>query len=79
MHTTLLPLFIVAAISSSMHSDRVPDLIADTFGQILQKYRVRCTTTEPNTPQQNRAEGEGVKPIKKLGAWLLHRNGAPLP
>ena len=61
-----------------MHSDRAPDLIAGTFGRILQKYRIRRTTTEPNTPHQNRAEGKDVKPVKKFGAWLLHRNGAPL-
>ena len=73
-HTTLLPLFTLAGIPSTMHSDRAPDLIAGTFGRILQKYRVRRTTTEPNTPQQNRAEGEGVRPVKNLGAWLLFKN-----
>ena len=77
-HTTLLPLFTLAGIPSTMHSDRAPDLVSGTFGRILQKYRVRRTTTEPNTPQQNRAEGEGVKPVKKLGTWLMFKNGAPL-
>ena len=29
-------------------------------------------------PQQNKAKGEGVKHVKKLGGWLLHQNGALL-
>ena len=33
-------------------------------------------TTEPNSPWQNRAEGQG--PIKKIGRWLLQRYNAPL-
>ena len=61
-----------------MHSDCTLELITDYFARILQKYRIRRTTPEPNTPQQNRAEGEGIKPVKKLGSWLLHQNGAPL-
>ena len=58
----------VASIPSSVHSDRAPRLIAGNFGKILAKYHVQKTTTETNTPQQNRAEKESVKPTKKLGA-----------
>ena len=77
-HTTLIPLIEMAGIPSGMHSDRAPDLIAGKYRSILQKYRIRSTTVESNSPWQNRAEGEGVKPIKKLGNWLLHRRQAPL-
>ena len=66
VHTTLLPLFELAGIPSGMHSNRVPELITGSFASVLQKYKIRGTTTEPNIPQQNRAEGEGVKPVKKL-------------
>ena len=48
---------------SGMHSDRAPELIKGQFSTLLQKYRIRQTTTEPNSPWQNRAEGQGVKPI----------------
>ena len=78
VHTTLLPLFELAEIPSRIHSDRAPELITGFFARILQKYIIRRTITEPNTPQQNRAEREGVKPVKNLGGWILHRNGAPL-
>ena len=78
-HTTLLPLIELSGIPSGMHSDRAPELVKGQFSALLQKYRIRQTTTEPNSPWQNRAEGEGVKPIKKLGTWLMQRNQAPLP
>ena len=65
-HKTLLPLFELTRIPSGMHSDRAPELITGTFGHVLQNYRIKRSTTKPNTPQQNRAEGESVKPIKKL-------------
>ena len=61
-----------------MHSDRAPDLISGQFSSLLKKYRIRQTTVESNSPWQNQAEGQGVKPIKKLGNWLLHRYQAPL-
>ena len=77
-HTTLLPLIQLAGIPEGMHSDRAPELIHGKFRSLLQRYRIRITTTEPNSPWQNRAEGEGVKPIKKLGFWLMQRFQAPL-
>ena len=73
----MLSLFELVGIPSGMNSDRTPKLITGSFGNILQKYWIRRTTTETNTPQQNRAEIEGVEPVRKLGSWLLHRNGAP--
>ena len=76
-HTTLIPLFELAGIPSQIHSDRAPELIAGHFNKILRKYRIRQTTVETNSPWQNRAEGQGVKPIKRLGLWLLHRVSAP--
>ena len=78
VHHTLLPLIELVGIPSGIHCDRAPELISGRFGRLLQKYRIRRTTTEPNSPWQNRAEGEGVKPIKKLGRWLLQRYNAPL-
>ena len=76
-HTTLLPLLDVAGLPSQIHSDRAPDLIAGQFSQLLRKYRIRHTTVESNSPWQNRAEGQGVKPVKRLGLWLLTKAGAP--
>jgi len=77
-HMTLIPLIELAGIPSGMHSDRAPDLISGQFSSLLKKYRIRQTTVESNSPWQNQAEGQGVKPIKKLGNWLLHRYQAPL-
>ena len=76
-HSTLIPLLEVAGLPSKMHSDRAPDLIAGNFRNLLQKYRIRQSTVETNSPWQNQAEGQGVKPIKKLGLWLLQRANAP--
>ncbi len=76
-HTTLIPLLEVAGLPSRIHSDRAPDLISGKFSKLLQKYRIRQSTVETNSPWQNRAEGQGVKPIKKLGVWLLQKSNAP--
>lgn len=32
---------------------------------------------ESNYPWQNRTKGQGVKSIKQLDLWMLHRAGAP--
>ena len=77
-HLTLIPLIEMAGIPSGMHSDRAPDLIYGKYSSLLRKYRIRQTTVESNSPWQNQAEGQGVKAIKKLGNWLLHRYNAPL-
>ena len=63
---------------SGMHSDRAPELVKGEFSTILWKYRISQTTIEPNSPWQNRTEGQGVKPIKNLGTCLIDRNDAPL-
>ena len=76
-HETIIPLLTCAGMPSHIHSDRAPELIGGQFGSLLRKFRIRHTTSEPHSPWQNRAEGEGVKPIKKLGLWLMQRNGAP--
>ena len=78
VHNTLLPLIELVGIPAGMHCDRAPELITGRFGKLLQKYRIRRTTTESHSPWQNRAEGEGVKPIKKVGRWLIQRYNAPL-
>ena len=74
----MIPLIEMAGIPSGMHADRAPDLIAGNYSSLLKKYRIRQTTVESNSPWQNQAEGQGVKAIKKLGNWLLHRYQAPL-
>ena len=78
VHTTLLPLIELVGIPLGIHCDRAPELIAGRFGKLLQKYRIRRTTTESHSPWQNRAKGEGIKPIKNIGRWLLQRYNAPL-
>ena len=64
---------------TGMHSDHALELIKGQFSTLLQKYCIRQTTTEPNSPWKNRAEGQGTKPIKKVGTWLMERDGTPLP
>ena len=64
---TLIPLLEVAGLPSQIHSDRAPNLIAGKFSQLLHKYRIRQSTVEIDSPWQNQAKGQGVKPIKKLG------------
>ena len=49
-HNTLLPLIEIAGMPSGMHSDRAPELVKGHFSSLLQKYRIRQTTTEPNSP-----------------------------
>ena len=76
-HTTLIPLLELTGLPSGVHSDRAPELINGQFSNLLRKYRIRQSTTEAKSPWQNRAEGEGVKPIKRLGLWLMERANAP--
>ena len=66
-----IPLLEVASLPSRIHSDRAPDIIAGKFSQLLRKYRIRQSTVETNSPWQNQTEGQGVKPKKKLGLWLM--------
>ena len=68
VHITLLPLIELVGIPSGTHSDRAPELISGRFGTLLQTYRICRTTTESDSPWQNRAEGEGLNPS---GIWLL--------
>ena len=56
-HTMLFPLFELAGILSGKHSDRTPELITGSFLSILQKYRIRRTTTEPNTSKKIERKG----------------------
>ena len=74
---TIIPLLEVAGLPSLIHSDRAPDIIAGKFSQLLRKYRIRQSIVEINSPWQNQAEGQGAKPIKELGLWLMQRAGAP--
>ena len=74
---TIIPLLEVASLPSQMHSDWAPDIIAGKFSQLLHIYRIRQSKMETNSPWQNQAEGQGIKPIKKLGLWLMQRAGAP--
>ena len=76
-HTTLIPLLELAGMPSSMHSDRAPELITGKFRELLNKYRIRQSMAEAKSPWQNQAEGQGVKPIKRLGLWLMERANAP--
>ena len=46
--------------------------------KILQNYRIRYTTIESNTLQQNQTSRKGAKLVKKLGTCLLHHNGTIL-
>ena len=49
-HNTLLPLIELSGMPSGMHSDGAPELVKGQFSSLLQKYRIRQTTTEPNSP-----------------------------
>ena len=55
-----------------------PELIKGKFSSLLQNYCIRQTTIESNSPWKNRAESQGMKPIKMLGSWLIQRNNVPL-
>ena len=74
---TIIPLLEVAGLPPKIHSDRAPGIIAGKFGQLLQKYGIQQSTVETNSPWQNQAKGQGVKPIKRLCLWLLQRAGTP--
>ena len=74
---TLIPLLELAGLPFQIHSDRAPNIVGGKFSQLLRKYRIRQSTVETNSPRQNQAEGQSVKPIKKLGLWLMQRAGDP--
>ena len=61
-----------------MHSDRAPELIRGKFSFLLSRYRIRQTTTKPNSPWHNQAEGQGVKKIKKLGFWFVQKKNVSM-
>ena len=48
-HTTLLPLIQLVGMPPGLHYDHAPELITGQFGKTVQKYWVRCTTTEPHS------------------------------
>ena len=74
---TLQSLIELVGIPPAIHSDGAKEFIKGEFHKRCRKYTIQQTSTEPNSPWQNRAEG-GIRELKKFAGKVMTKHDVPI-